>query len=151
MKTEIINTITTSPQETEKCGIQIGNYIENNFSSFKNKNIFLALYGDVGAGKTVFVRGLCSILCPDDYVSSPTYTLVNEYQGKYKIVHYDMYRITDEDDLESTGFYDYENCIIAAEWCEKIEYALPDDYIKIEITKNSNENERVIKGERITK
>ena len=113
-------------------------------------NVFVALYGDVGVGKTVFVRGLASVICPDDFVQSPTYAIVHEYKGRYRICHYDMYRITSEDDLESTGFYDYKNCLIVAEWCENIPYALPESYYRIEISKTDGENGRSIKIEKIT-
>jgi ATPase, YjeE family len=100
---------------------------------------FIALYGDLGAGKTAFVSGIANELIPDAYVHSPTYALVNEYEGNdIKICHFDMYRIQDEDDLYSIGFYDYiyiGNDIIIVEWCEKIPYALPDEYYKVTIEK----------------
>ena len=68
----------------------------------------IAMYGDLGAGKTVFVSGAARALGFDGFVTSPTFAIVNEYQGgKYPIAHFDMYRITDENDLFSTGFYDY--------------------------------------------
>ena len=96
---------------------------------------FLAMYGDLGAGKTAFVRGMASVLTPDARVSSPTYALINEYRSDDCLfLHFDMYRITDDDDLCSTGFYDYlegtlgERCrrvVIAAEWSENIGWALP--------------------------
>lgn len=105
---------------------------------------FIAMYGDLGAGKTAFVRGLASVIAPEAHVCSPTYNLVNEYRGKdLTLCHFDMYRITSDDDLYSIGFYDYKNCIIAAEWCENIEYALPERYVRAEITK-TGENSRLI-------
>ena len=113
------------------------------------KHAFLAMYGDLGAGKTAFVRGLASVLTPGARVCSPTFALVNEYRGgEYTLCHFDMYRITSEDDLYSIGFYDYEDCIIAAEWCENIPYALPTHYYRIEITKDlQNEHVRRIRIE----
>ncbi len=100
---------------------------------------FLAFYGDLGAGKTAFIRGLVHALIPDAPVQSPTYTIVNEYTSQnYKICHCDMYRIESEDDLESVGFYDYDDCILAAEWCEKIPFAIPDSHYKITILKKSD-------------
>lgn len=127
---------TYSVEETENVGFQLGKYIfENGISS-----LFIAMYGDLGAGKTAFVRGLASCLAPSAYVSSPTYTVVNEYRGpKARLCHFDMYRIDSEDDLYSIGFYDYCDCIIAAEWCEKIPYALPDCFVKVEIIKRDSE------------
>ena len=80
-------------------------------------------------------------------VSSPTFSLVNEYRGKKNsLFHFDMYRIKTFDDLYSTGFFDYldENEFIAIEWSENIENALPENYIKILIEKCENDNERKI-------
>ena len=113
---------------------------------------FIAMYGDLGVGKTAFVRGFCSYLCPGAIVKSPTFALVNEHKvtnvtsGMKKVCHFDMYRIADEDDLYSIGFYDYlkPDSVCIAEWCEMIPYALPDSYIKIEIEKLDFENKRKI-------
>ena len=105
------------------------------------RDAFLAMYGDLGAGKTAFVRGLASVLAPGARVCSPTFALVNEYRGKdYTLCHFDMYRITSEDDLYSIGFYDYADCIIVTEWSENIPYALPNHYYRIEITKPERED-----------
>lgn len=104
---------------------------------------FVAMYGDLGVGKTSFVRGFASVTAPGATVKSPTFALVNEYKcsdnpAKIKrICHFDMYRIVDEDDLYSVGFYDYlrTDTLCIAEWCEMIPYALPKSYIKVEIEK----------------
>ena len=106
---------------------------------------FVAMYGDLGTGKTSFVRGFASELCPGVTVKSPTFALVNEYKCREnsanikKIYHFDMYRITDEDDLYSIGYYDYlrPDALCIAEWCELIPYALPESYIKVEIEKTN--------------
>ena len=149
--TEIIkNVATASSDETEAVAREFATTVCREMENLTFDNLFLALYGDVGVGKTVFVRGLASVICPDDFVQSPTYAIVNEYNGKYKMCHYDMYRITSEDDLESTAFYDYKNCIIVAEWCENIPFALPRVYYKIEIEKTDNGNGRRIKIEKVT-
>ena len=105
--------ISNSPEETEKVAAEIAKELK--------KGDFVAFYGDLGAGKTAFSRGLVKTLAPEciDLVHSPTFAIVNEYIGeKISIFHFDMYRIKDEDDLFSTGFYDYEerNGIILAEW-----------------------------------
>ena len=146
----IIETVTASAEETEAFAVNFASIVKKEMEELKTDNLFLALYGDVGVGKTVFVRGLASVICPDEYVQSPTYAIVNEYRGEYRICHYDMYRITSEDDLESTGFYDYENCIIVAEWCENIPYAIPKTYYRIDISKTDNFDGRSIKIEKIT-
>ena len=104
---------------------------------------FISLYGDLGVGKTAFVRGFTSAVAPNARVKSPTFALVNEYRGeKTSVFHFDMYRITDEDELYSIGFYDYldRNGICLVEWSENIEYALPESYLRVEITKCSAEN-----------
>ena len=100
--------------------------------------------GDLGAGKTAFTRGLASGLGFDYGVSSPTFAIVNEYNAKFNIYHFDMYRITSEDDLYSTGFYDYlDNGVVIIEWSENIEYALDDSAIRICITKGDIDNTRI--------
>ena len=99
---------------------------------------FVALYGDLGVGKTAFVRGFTSLISPEALVRSPTFALVNEYRAKPRSVfHFDMYRITDEDDLFSIGYYDYLNRsgICLTEWSENIPYAIPEQYIRVVIEK----------------
>jgi len=150
--TELLKkTATFSAEETESVAAAFAEEIINELQSLKGGNVFIAMYGDVGAGKTVFVRGMASVLCPDDYVQSPTYAIVHEYKGKFRICHYDMYRITSEDDLESTGFYDYKNCLIIAEWCENIPYALPDVYYRVTVSKTDNGTGRCISIEKVLK
>ncbi len=118
------------------------------FSKRLSGNEIIAMYGDLGAGKTCFTRGLARGLGVNDGVSSPTFAIVNEYSGQYPIYHFDMYRIEDWNDLESIGFFDYiNNGVIIIEWSENIEGALPSEIIKVYIDKNDNENERIIKIE----
>lgn len=106
----------------------------------------IALYGGLGMGKTAFTRGLCSALESTDDVSSPTFALVNEYKGRFPIYHFDMYRVETWDDLYSTGFFDYiGNGVLVIEWSENIDGALPDDAVKIEISKGNTDNERIFK------
>ncbi len=114
------------------------------FAKQLQKGDFLAFYGDLGAGKTAFIRGLVQALIPNAPVQSPTYTIVNEYiADNIRICHCDMYRIESEDDLESIGFYDYQDCIIAAEWCEKIPFAIPKKHYKISIFKESDTKRKI--------
>lgn len=106
----------------------------------------IAYKGGMGAGKTTFTRGLCKGLGLPDEVTSPTFALVNEYRGdEITLYHFDMYRISGEGDLETTGFYDYisPESVIAVEWSENIEDCLPKDIITIEI-ETTDENERKI-------
>ena len=133
--------LTESAEETERAAAA---FAEELLTGGED-DAFLALYGDLGAGKTAFVRGLASVVAPGAAVRSPTYTVVNEYKGKNgkKLCHFDMYRITGEDDLYSIGFYDYENCMIAVEWSENIPYALPDRYYRVTIEKTGEESRKI--------
>ena len=101
---------------------------------------YIALAGDLGVGKTAFVRGFASLAAPGAAVRSPTFSLVNEYrtQGKDRVpvFHFDMYRITSEDDLYSIGYDDYlDRGICLVEWSENIPYALPDVFLRVTIEK----------------
>lgn len=116
--------------ETEAVAAEIAKLLKNGG--------FLALYGGMGAGKTTFVRGLVKALCPEclDLVHSPTFAIVNEYRGeKISIFHFDLYRLTDEDDLYSTGFYDYieQGSIVITEWTELFEDSVPEGAIRLKI------------------
>ena len=106
----------------------------------------LALYGEMGAGKTAFVRGLVKALCPEclPLVHSPTFAIVNEYEGDtLTVYHYDLYRITDEDDLYSTGYFDRwgGKGSVVTEWSELIDGAIPADAYRLRIEK-AGETER---------
>jgi tRNA threonylcarbamoyladenosine biosynthesis protein TsaE len=106
----------------------------------------LALYGEMGAGKTAFVRGLVKALCPEclPLVHSPTFAIVNEYEGDtLTVYHYDLYRIADEDDLYSTGYFDRlgGKGIVVMEWSELIDGAIPADACRLHIEK-AGETER---------
>ena len=130
--------ITHSPQETIEAAKKLGTMLRS--------GDMIAYKGGLGAGKTTFTRGLAIGLGLGDNVSSPTFALVNEYRGdKLTLYHFDMYRINDEDGLESTGFYDYdfENNIAAVEWSENISDFLPKNTIYITI-KSINDNDREI-------
>lgn len=128
---------THSVEETEMYGISLAKRIED----FPSLPRFIALYGNLGVGKTAFVRGFTSVFAPNARVKSPTFALVNEYRGdKLSVFHFDMYRISDEDELYSIGFYDYQerDGICLTEWSENIEYALPDEYFSVRIEKCDN-------------
>ena len=123
---ELFKILSHNTAETESAGALLASVIEN--------NDFVALYGDLGAGKTAFVRGFVRVLAPEEQVSSPSYSVINEYHGKrFDIIHADVYRITSDDDLYSSGFYDYGNCVTLVEWCEKTPQILPSAYYKVKI------------------
>ena len=132
----MIRLISHSVKETEQIG-------ERTASLLKGKEV-IALFGELGAGKTAFTRGLCAALDIDE-VSSPTFAIVNEYSGKYTVFHFDMYRVASLDDLYSTGFYDYLNHgVLVIEWSENIESELDDNAVRIRIGKTDDENVRII-------
>ena len=129
---------TSSPDETERIGAELAGALLGDSELPR----FIALYGDLGVGKTAFVRGFASVVSPGARVKSPTFALVNEYRVKGgknpPVFHFDMYRINDEDELYSIGFYDYlDSGICLVEWSENIEYALPDERFSVTIEKCS--------------
>lgn len=136
----MLNIISRSVRDTELLGERIA-------SVLKGKEQ-IALFGDLGAGKTAFTRGVCKGLGVTDGVSSPTFALVNAYRGKYPVYHFDMYRITSVDDLFAIGFYDYvDTGVLIIEWSENIESELEEDAIRIRILKTDDENERIFEIE----
>lgn len=108
--------------------------------------VVVAFFGGLGMGKTAFTRGLAKGLGIDCEVTSPTFALVHEYCGKTTLYHFDMYRVETWDDLYSTGFFDYyrEGAVIACEWSENIENALPENTIRISIKRGDNDCQRII-------
>ena len=131
--------ITNSPEETETLGQKIGALLSG--------DEVIALYGGLGMGKTAFVRGLAAGLGIDPYeVSSPTFAIVHEHEGRVMLYHFDMYRVESWDDLYSTGFFDYiGNGVIVTEWSENIDGALPEDKITIEISAPNSDDTRIFK------
>ena len=132
--------ITNSVSETVELGYKLG--------SILNDGCVIAYFGPMGMGKTAFTHGLAKGLGIDEkLVSSPTFALVHEYKGlKRNLYHFDMYRISTWDDLYSTGYFDYLDAgeILAVEWSENVENALPDDAVKVIFSQGATENERKI-------
>lgn len=127
-----------SPEETQKIAYELAQELGG--------GDVVAFRGDLGMGKTCFTKGLAKGLGYEGDVTSPTFALINEYiGGKYNLYHFDMYRISSWDELYSSGFFEYieEGGIIAAEWSENIENALPESTVYVEI-KALGENEREI-------
>lgn len=128
---------TTSPEETEQMGQRLGRII--------TPGTVIAYEGDLGAGKTAFTRGLARGLGANDRVTSPTYTIVNEYLGgRMPLFHFDMYRLGSSDELFDIGWEDYlaRNGVCAVEWSERVQDALEDPLtVRIEKT---GENTRKI-------
>ena len=115
-----------SESETENIAYKLAGKIK--------RGDIIALFGDLGAGKTAFTRGLVRFFLPEARVSSPTFALVNQYKFIY---HFDMYRINGEDDLLSIGFFDYleKNNIIIIEWFEKIQDFFDEHTVCVNINK----------------
>ncbi len=118
--------ITKSPEETKNLGKEVG--------KLAKPGDLLAFYGELGAGKTCFIQGISRGLKVKDYVTSPSFTIVNEYQGKIPIYHFDLFRLNTEEILE-LGYeeYFYGEGLTVIEWAEKIEQLLPKEHLKIKI------------------
>lgn len=135
--------ITHSAEETIEFAKEIGSRLK--------KGDIVAYTGSLGAGKTTFTRGLAMGLGMDDNVTSPTFSLVNEYHSRdISLYHFDMYRIMGADDLETTGFYDYstDDSVFAIEWSENISEELPDNAVIINIERIDDNTRRItVKGD----
>ena len=118
--------------ETEAIGRELAKRID----AAGLKRCVIAMRGEMGVGKTAFTRGFASYFGVDG-VRSPTFTVVNEYKGKARIYHFDMYRISDGDDLYSIGYDDYieSDGFSIIEWSENIEEYLPSDAINVRISR----------------
>ena len=133
---------TKNPTETEEVGRKIAEGLEN----AGIRRAFIAMRGEMGVGKTAFTRGFAAhfgILG----VKSPTYTIVNEYRGRARIFHFDMYRISDGDDLYSTGYDEYVETdgYTIAEWSENVEDFIPEGAIFVTVSRIAgNDEERRI-------
>ena len=105
----------------------------------------VALYGDLGAGKTAFVRGMARGMGLDVRVSSPTFTIVNEYLGERELYHFDMYRLGSSDELFDIGWEDYlsRGGVCAVEWSENVADAFEGDEIEVRITKISADERKI--------
>jgi len=130
--------ISHSERETENLAFNLAKENKIKFGDI------IALYGDLGAGKTAFTRGLVRFFSPDSRVTSPTFSLVNQYKN---IFHFDMYRINSQDDLLSIGFYDYledlSEKIIIIEWFEKIADFFDENTVKIDIVKLDGDERKI--------
>lgn len=129
--------ITNSPEQTESVGEALGNIL--------TPGSILAYEGDLGAGKTAFTRGLARGLGANEAVTSPTYTIVNEYlSGRMPLFHFDMYRLHSSDDLFDIGWEDYleRQGVCAVEWSENVADAM-EDAIRVRIEKIGEESRKI--------
>lgn len=131
--------ISHSPEETEQAGCRLGQSLR--------PGAVVAFRGGLGMGKTAFTRGLARGIGCRGRVTSPTFTIVNEYPGPLPLFHFDMYRLSGSDALFDIGWDDYldRGGVCAVEWSENVSDALPPDTITVTIERHSeNENWRVI-------
>ena len=129
---------TFSQDETEKFGYELGIKAE--------PGQIYCLSGDLGVGKTVFTKGFAKGLDIDEHITSPTFTIINEYHGRLPLYHFDVYRIGSSDEMYDIGYEEYINgegvCII--EWANLIEDILPDEYLHIELKYKDMSREMIL-------
>ena len=127
-----------STQETEAIGEELAQKLRG--------GDVLAFTGSLGMGKTAFTRGLARGLGCRGRVTSPTFTIVNEYEGRTPLFHFDMYRLGSSDELFDIGWEDYltRGGVCAVEWSEQVSGALPEDAVWVNIARGDNENDRII-------
>ena len=132
--------ITSSPEETKK----LGESLAQDFSP----GLVIALFGPLGSGKTCLAQGICSGLGVKDFVVSPSFVLINEYEGKYKVYHIDLFRLEKLSEIINLGYeeYFYGDGICIIEWAEKAVELLPDKRMEIHL-KILSEKKREIRIE----
>ena len=131
--------ITNSPEETEELGCRLGRSL--------GPGAVVAFTGDLGAGKTAFTRGMARGLGISGRVTSPTFTIVNEYEGgRLPLFHFDMYRLGSSQELFDIGWEDYlsRGGVCAVEWSENVDDALEEDAIRVDIRRGAGEMQRRI-------
>ena len=132
--------ISNSPEATAELATKLAAVIK--------PGTIICLEGDLGAGKTLFVQNLAKALVIEENVTSPTFNLMNTYEGKMVMYHFDLYRLEQEYELEDIGFYDYisdGDGLVVIEWADKFCDCLPDDYILLDIQRAEDvENQRIL-------
>lgn len=128
---------TNSERETEQAGAE--------FAADLPDGAVVAMYGELGSGKTAFVRGMARGMGIRCRVSSPTFTIVNEYRGERELIHFDMYRLKSGDELFDIGWEDYlsRGSVCAVEWSENVEDAFYGDEIVVRFEKTSPTSRRI--------
>ena len=129
---------TASEAETEALGEQLGR-------ALPSCGVVIALYGELGAGKTAFVRGLGRALGAEDDVVSPTFTIVNEYRGDRELFHFDMYRLAGAEELFGIGWDDYlgREGVCAVEWSENVPEAFDGTEIRVTMEKTGETGRKI--------
>ncbi|MBE6060350.1 MAG: tRNA (adenosine(37)-N6)-threonylcarbamoyltransferase complex ATPase subunit type 1 TsaE [Clostridium sulfidigenes] len=121
--------IVSNVDELDSLGIQLGKMCK--------ENDILCLVGDLGTGKTHLTKGIAKGLGIDECITSPTFTIVNEYEGRLKLYHFDVYRVNDPDEIAAIGFdeYIFGNGVSVIEWANYIEDLIPEESLTINIAK----------------
>jgi tRNA threonylcarbamoyladenosine biosynthesis protein TsaE len=140
---KMISFKTVSQDETAALGRKLGEFLK--------AGDVVCLAGDLGTGKTAFTKGIAQALGISGYITSPTFTFVNEYQGRIPMFHFDVYRIGDPEDLFEIGFEEYleRDGVVVIEWANMIKEILPSEYIWVDIRKDidADFNMRIIEME----
>ena len=134
--------ITHSPEETRALGERLARLLQ--------PGAVVAFTGDLGAGKTAFISGMAQGLDIPERVTSPTFTIVNEYEGgRLPLFHFDMYRLGSADELFHIGWEDYlaRGGVCAVEWSENVAEAIEEDAVRVDIARGEDDNSRVIRVE----
>lgn len=129
---------TASAAETTKLGRTVGERLQPGDT--------VLLIGDLGAGKTCFIQGLCSGLGVEEPVTSPTFTLINEYQGRLPVAHFDLYRLNDPESVLDIGFDEYvhSNQVCLIEWADKFLEIMPADAMEVRIEIGEGERRKLV-------
>lgn len=133
----MLEVITKSEHETELLAEKLAPHLPD--------GTVIALYGELGAGKTAFVRGLARGMGIDSRISSPTFTIVNEYSGARNLFHFDMYRLASSDELWDIGWEDYlaRGAVCAVEWSENVEDAFTGEELVVRIAKTPDDRRKI--------
>ena len=136
----MVSVVTNGEAETVALGESLGRLLR--------PGDFVALFGELGSGKTRFAQGVAlgAGVDPKTRVTSPTYTIMNEYQGTYPLYHFDLYRLAGDSDILELGFEDYfyGQGICLVEWAERLVGELPDEHLKVSFTYEVNDARRVV-------
>lgn len=129
--------VSESPEATWSVGEFVGKRLK--------AGMVLCLTGDLGAGKTLFTKGVAAGLGVKEDVTSPSFTLMNLYDGRLPVAHFDLYRLDDEGDLDEIGFYEYADepvGVAVIEWADKFPEALPPHHLSVVLSPGKNLEER---------
>lgn len=134
----MVKIVLKNKEDTERFGVKLGKILEG--------GDVISLTGDLGAGKTTLTKSIGKGLEVDDYITSPTFALINEYKGRVDVYHFDVYRLDDVESLYDLGYEDYfySDGVTIVEWGDKIKEYLPQDVINIHIDKGKDLDERII-------